>query len=210
MTYLELVNAVLVRLREDTIDVTQLDSDPYYRVIGSHVNDAKDRVEDAWQWGALRGTDYVPLTFGSGVQFELPNSADNHYIIKRTAAFQWDGDPQTPQFAMGAKHPMRWVSVQDIRARYLQPENVQPNTPFEFAVTGTADSGNILITVYPIPDDNDWWMEIDRVNHQDQLVNYDDVLKVPSLPVYTLATALASRERGEVGGDPYFRTVPYC
>jgi hypothetical protein len=61
MTYLELINSVLVRLREDTITASQVNSDPYYRSIGAWVNDAKDRVEDAWQWTALRGTDVVPL-----------------------------------------------------------------------------------------------------------------------------------------------------
>ena len=49
---------------------------------------------------------------------------------------------------------------------------------------------------------NNYALTVDRVSHQAALVAPDDVLLVPSLPVYTLATALASRERGEVGGTP--------
>ena len=92
MTYLELVNNVLVRLREDTLEVDPNNpaaflKDPYYKSIGAHVNDAKDRVEDAWQWSGLRGADIVPLnTPAPGLallpSFPLPNSADNHYVLK--------------------------------------------------------------------------------------------------------------------------------
>ena len=47
-----------------------------------------------------------------------------------------------------------------------------------------------------------WGIGIDRTSHQGPLVNATDRILVPSLPVFTLATALASRERGEVGGAP--------
>ena len=107
MTYLQLINSVLVRLREEQITAAQLEgaANPYWAFIGSAVNDAKDRVEDAWQWGALRGTDSVILdntnannfTSDQGVftQFNyyegntiaLPKSIDSHYIIHRVYSF---------------------------------------------------------------------------------------------------------------------------
>ena len=54
MTYLNLVNNVLRRLRED--EVTSVASNTYSKMAGDFVNDAKKIVEDAWDWSALRTT----------------------------------------------------------------------------------------------------------------------------------------------------------
>jgi hypothetical protein len=214
VTYLELVNAVLVRLRENTITQDQLDTDPYLSFIGSAVNDAKNRVEDAWQWGALRGTDTFQLIQTdprvSGPDIALPNSEDNNYIIKRIAIY-----PNTTASASfeGARGYLKWTNVDRMRQLYQNPASAGQGAPNEFAVTGTAKAGgplpfagdqigDIKCTLFPFPTDGQYWIEVDRVNHQDHLVDPEDVLLVPSLPVYTLATALASRERGEVGGTP--------
>ena len=45
MTYLQLVNSVLRRLREDEVDT--VDQNSYSKLIGEYVNDAKRAVEDA-------------------------------------------------------------------------------------------------------------------------------------------------------------------
>jgi hypothetical protein len=220
MTYLELVNAVLVRLREDKITAPQLDSDPYWAFIGSAVNDAKDRVEDAWQWSHLRGTDSFQLSQSSpqvsGVDIALPLSGDNHYIIKRINVYP--NATASPSFD-GIRNYLRWTNVDRMRLNYRNPSTAQPGQPGEFAVTGRAGTtgpfpfgagvvGEIRCTLWPFPDDDKFWLEVDRVKHQPSLVAADDVLLVPSLPVYTLATALASRERGEVGGTPTSELFP--
>jgi hypothetical protein len=201
MTYLELVNNVLVRLREDTITAEQLDTDPYWRFIGSAVNDAKDRVEDAWQWSALRGSDTIlldptplPKPGDFAPNYELPNSADNHYIIK---GFYHSDTTGAPSVYTG----IRWTNKD--RMIQLHSAGVPPlGHPSEIAVNRRdQDTGNITVVVYPTALDTDVLI-IDRVNHQPSLVAATDRLKVPSLPVFTLATALASRERGEVGGTP--------
>ena len=54
MNYLDLVNDVLIRLRED--EVTATTDTPYAKLIGKFVNDAKRTVEDAYQWNALSET----------------------------------------------------------------------------------------------------------------------------------------------------------
>lgn len=204
MTYLDLVNAVLVRLREDTITDAQLDSDPYYRVIGSHVNDAKDRVEDAWQWSQLRTTDffirdpndndpanqeYERVQPGQ-VNLTLPDSADNHYLLKRI-------------FVRDTGGFLRLYSIPQMRQRYagVYINSTPTGTINAYSFADVDANNNQRITLYPVPD-KEFNVEIDVVRHQDQLVAATDVLKVPSLPVYSLATALASRERGEVGGTP--------
>ena len=205
MTYLELINAVLVRLREDTISsVDDLNTDPYYRFIGSAVNDAKDRVEDAWQWSALRAADAVPLdTPSPGTNllpsFSLPNSADNHYILKGV----YVGDAAVPEDARSYR-PVRFIDKNSMIQRYLGGTNAAgTGTPYQYTVNNRDSEGNIAISVYPNPEASTTEIfVVDRVNHQPELVAGDDRILVPSLPVYTLATALASRERGEVGGTP--------
>jgi hypothetical protein len=217
MTYLQLINAVLTRLREEEITAEQLTavpSNPYWKFIGSAVNDAKARVEDAWQWSALRGTDTFQLKQGTtqvvGPAIALPNSKDNHYIIKRVNVYPNSGNSAS---FTGIRSYLDWVNVDRMRLNYQDPENAGSGRPAQFAVTGRAtvggalpfpeaSVGNIELTLWPFPTDETYWVEIDRVNHQADLVAADTELLVPSLPVFTLATALASRERGEVGGTP--------
>ena len=54
MTYLECVNRVLRRLREN--EVTTVTETPYSKLIGDLVNVVKVEVEDSWNWSALRTT----------------------------------------------------------------------------------------------------------------------------------------------------------
>ena len=51
MTYLELVNDVLVRLREST--VSTVGETTYSSLIGKFVNDAKRQIEDSYSWNCL-------------------------------------------------------------------------------------------------------------------------------------------------------------
>ena len=203
MTYLELVNNVLSRLREETIDAAQIDSNPYYRVIGTHVNDAKRQVEEAWQWGGLRDTDYIPLVPNATAQYELPESSDRDYVIKRIASYP---NTSTVDFNNGSDRLwLRWRNVAQMRQYYQHPDAVPQGRATDFAVVGEAKTTrNKLIQVFPRPEgvvpNVAHWLEIEHYKNQSLLTAADDVLKVPSLPVYTLATALASRERGEVGG----------
>jgi len=57
MTYLELVNNVLRRLRET--EVTSVQSTSYSKLIGDIVNDAKRLVEDSWDWKVLNTATFI-------------------------------------------------------------------------------------------------------------------------------------------------------
>ena len=212
MTLLQLVNSVLTRLREDSIDQAGLvaamgatGGDPYIRSIVAQVNDAKDRVEDAWQWAALRGTDLIDLTMPPAlapgdvaVNWELPESSDNHYIIKGFFYTETDdtGDPY---------YPVRQLTKTGMIKKYAIGTDAVPfGAPSSVAVNRTDPvTGNITVVLFPQQEATPArTLVVDRVRHQEGLTPDTVRLLVPSLPVYTLATALASRERGEVGGTP--------
>ena len=54
MTYLQLVNGVLRRLREE--EVSSVSQETYSKMIGDFVNDAKKIVEKSWDWSGLKTT----------------------------------------------------------------------------------------------------------------------------------------------------------
>jgi hypothetical protein len=62
MTYLQIINAVLRRLRET--EVTDVNETDYSKLIGEYVNSVKKEVEAAWDWNALRTTLTLNTTSG--------------------------------------------------------------------------------------------------------------------------------------------------
>ena len=62
MTFLELVNEVLARLRENSVSTVTQTS--YSTLIGHYINDTKRQVEDAWDWEALSIT--IPVSVVAG------------------------------------------------------------------------------------------------------------------------------------------------
>jgi hypothetical protein len=54
MNYIQLVNDVLIRLRET--EVSSVNDNAYSKLIAKFVNDAKRNVEDAYNWNALSDT----------------------------------------------------------------------------------------------------------------------------------------------------------
>ena len=94
MTYLELVNAVLRRLRETT--VSDVDQNTYSALIGEFVNDAKRYCEDAWDWSPLRTTltattsqgvfNYTLTDSGQRVKvFRVIDDTNNRFLTYQTA-----------------------------------------------------------------------------------------------------------------------------
>ena len=62
-TYVNLVNHVMRRLRED--EVSSVSNTTYSTMVGDFVNDAKRHVEDAHDWSALRATITVSTSDGT-------------------------------------------------------------------------------------------------------------------------------------------------
>jgi len=182
MTYLELVNKVLIRLREDT--VLSVNENEYSRLVGEFVNDAHSQVQDAYDWSMLRTTitattqqgifNYI-LT-GSGSKSEMLN------VINDTANYTMDYRTQ------------HWFDD-----RYLN-NDITYGAPRYYTFNGVDDNGDTTIDVYPAPD-GAYNIRFNLVLRNALLNNDSDVVRVPTLPVVHLAHAMATRERGESGAQ---------
>ena len=181
MTYLELVNGVLRRLRENTVgSVTQ---NTYSELIGDMVNDAKRMVEDAWDWSALRSTLTATTTAGA-FNYVLTGSGNRIKLI--------DVVNDTSNWFLTYKDS-HWMTN-----AYLNQE-APSGAPRYFTFNGVDANGDTQVDLYPKPD-GAYTIRFNCILRQDDLVNDTDQLLVPHMPVVHLAFAMAARERGETGG----------
>ena len=78
MTYLNLMNNVLRRLREE--ETTSVTSTTYVKMVSDFINDAKKIVEEAADWSALRET-IVVTTSASDNSYSLTGGGDNIKVM---------------------------------------------------------------------------------------------------------------------------------
>jgi len=181
MTYLNLVNNVLKRLRERTVSAVSESS--YSDLVGVLVNDAKAEVENAWNWSALRNT--LTLTTSSGIfNYELNGTGNNFSVMDVVSE---DGN-----------FFMEYRTQHDFNQFYL---NQTPATgiPRYYNFNGVSSDGDTLVDLYPKPD-NTYTVYFNIIQRTGDLSADSDTLVIPSQPVLMLAYAKAVEERGEDGG----------
>ena len=182
MNYLELVNDVLVRLRED--EVTAVTDTPYSKLISKYVNDAKRIVEDSYEWAGLTETLTVTtanglfnyVMTGAGQRFkvlDVINSEDNIFL--------------------------QYVTTSVMNNWFLNADNTQTGSPTHYNFNGVNTNGDTQVDVFPIPD-GVYNVFFNIYKPQDALSANSDKLIVPSEPVIKYAYAMAVAERGEDGG----------
>jgi len=181
MTYLNLVNNVLRRLRETEVNSVQ--NTAYSKLIGDLVNDAKNTVENAWDWSALRTTLTV-TTQANIFNYSLTGSQNS---IKELNVLN-----DTSNFVMEYQSA-DWFDSQFLLSA---PET---GSPKYFTYNGVDSDGDTKIDLYPKPD-GVYSIRFNCVLRNVELSADSDKLEIPSAPVIHLAIALAARERGETGG----------
>lgn len=182
MTYLELVNNILRRLRERTVSTVNETS--YSTLIGVLVNDAKEEVENAWNWSALRTT-LSATTVAGTFNYEL-NGTQNRFKVL-------DVVNDTSNYFMDYR------TASEFNNWFL---NQTPTTsaPRYYSFNGISDDGDTLVDLYPIPD-GAYDLRFNVVMPQAELTADSATLLVPAKPVQMLAYAKAVEERGEDGGS---------
>ena len=182
MTYLELVNAVLRRLREK--EVGTVSQTAYSKLIGDFINEAKAQIENAWDWSSLRTTLAVDTT--SGVfNYELNGTQNNFEILD-----VWN-DTSNVEMQPKSAH---WFN-----AEFLTAEP-QAGQPMFYNFNGVSADGDAQVDVYPVPDGV--YSLLFNVSLRNRVLNDDnDVIYIPHRPVILMALAMAIEERGEDGGQ---------
>ena len=179
--YIQLVNDVLVRLREP--EASSVSDTAYVKLIARYVNDSKRQVEDAYNWNSLSETLSATTTAdlfsyvltGSGQRFRLIdiiNDSSNIIMQNRTT---------------------RWMD------QAFLVNDPQKGAPVYFNFNGTDVNGDTLVDLYPIPDAA-YNIRFNVIKPQIELVADADVLYVPHEPVIMGAYARAIAERGEDAG----------
>jgi hypothetical protein len=181
MTYLQLVNSVLRRLRED--EVATVDQNSYSRLVGEFVNEAKETVENSWDWTGLRTTVVVPTVKST----YLYTIVDSQNKIKVLNVVNDTGN------VFMSRRGSSWM-----RNLFLNQEPPE-SSPQYFNLKTLDANGDNVFEVYPIPD-GVYDLNFSIVKREGYFTEDTDKLKVPTQPVLLLATALAARERGETGG----------
>jgi hypothetical protein len=181
MNYIQLVNDVLIRLREP--EASSVSDNAYVKLIARYVNDSKRMVEDSYNWNALSETlsatttadvfNYV-LT-GSGQRFrviDVLNDTDNFFVTNA---------------------PTLWMDQQFLLT------TPQKGSPMYYNFNGTNANGDTQVDLFPIPN-GAYNLRFNIIKPQVLLAANADVLLVPDEPVILGALARAQAERGEDGG----------
>jgi len=188
MTYRELINEVLIRLREDTIltdwsgninnstTVTE-----YQKVVGAMINDSKRTIENFHDWLVLRETVNISTVNGtknynlsSGQELKIIDSINN---------------------ATGTQ-------LTQVSRSYLNKQKYPTDPtgePLYYGFNGADSSNNLKIDLSPVPITAET-ISFDIVKAQGELTAATTVIKVPQKPVVLGAWARAISERGEDGG----------
>jgi len=162
MTYLELVNAVMRRLRVDEVGFV---SDLKYSVmIGDFVNQAKREVEDAYNWLALESnlplsivaatSTYTLTGFGRRARIRLVHDLTNRLEIK---PIDWDKFQHRLDFGAQSGPPSHWringlVGDDPILELYPTPNAASNVTVYATVPQAdlTNDSTEMTVPFYPV------------------------------------------------------------
>jgi hypothetical protein len=181
MTYLNLMNNVLRRLREE--ETSSVTSTTYVKMVGDFINDAKTLVGQAADWSALRETITIS-TAASDNTYSLTGGGDNIKVMSML------NDTQNCFIEYQTKD---WFNEQ------LYISSAAEGTPRYFTYNGLDSNGDTQILIGPTPD-GVYSIRVDTVKRQADLSANTDELLIPAMPVIHLAVALLARERGETGG----------
>jgi hypothetical protein len=181
MTYLELVNDVLVRLREST--VSTVGETTYSSLIGKFVNDAKRQIEDSYNWNCLAQT--ITVTTTSGTSSYALTGAGQKFRVN---------DALNTTSLIG----LRNIEFVDMN-RKLNLATPSQSIPSEFCFSGVDGNGDTKVDLFPVPS-GAFTLLFDLTIPQATLSADGTSVKVLDYLVTQSAYARALIERGEDGG----------
>jgi hypothetical protein len=181
MTYLELVNDVLIRLREST--VSTVGETTYSSLIGKFVNDAKRQIEDTYTWNCLNQTITVTTATNTS-SYSLTGTSQKFRIAEAL---------NTTNYIVLSN-----IAVSDMNRKLSFGTPVQ-GVPTEYCFNGSDGNGDTKVDLYPVPN-GVYTLKFDVTIPQANLTADGTSVKVLDYLVAQSAYARALIERGEDGG----------
>jgi hypothetical protein len=181
MTYLEIVNRVMRRLREN--EVTTINETPYSKLIADLVNVVKQEVEDAWDWSVLRATISI-TTVPSVTNYELSGSGTRFRIF--------DVLNDTEDYVL-TYQTTKWFNEK------FKIVPIVENKPRHYNLNGVLGNGDSQVDLYPVPD-AEYEINFNILAPQEELVDDLDEILVPGQIIVEGVLGRAISERGDDGG----------
>jgi hypothetical protein len=181
MNYLELVNDVLIRLREP--EATSVSDNAYVKLIAKYVNDSKRQVEDSYNWNALSET------------LSATTAADvfNYVLVGTGQRFRVIDVLNDTSNRVLRNAPTNWMNEMFLITTPMK------GSPEYYNFNGTDNNGDTQVDLFPIPN-GVYNIRFNVIRPQVPLALNSDTLLVPHEPVILGALARAQAERGEDGG----------
>jgi hypothetical protein len=182
-TYLQLVNDVLVRMREP--EVTTVSENTVSNLVGKYINDAKRQVSDAYDWDAFNTPITVPtvsgqsqgyVITGAGVRFKTMD------VINTTSFYQ-----------------MQPLSHTNYDSFYYTTPTPTSGLPMYYTMQGVNSNGDMKVNFWPVPDAV-YNIRFSLIVPEADFTTDTSTTLLAREPIVLGAFARALVERGEDGG----------
>jgi hypothetical protein len=204
-TALDILNKVLVGLRQDTLASGSTEtSTKYGLLILQFINEAKEEIEESWEWHSLRQTVTVTgstalLTLTSAGDADVDTNERSRLLYEREGGGEyagrgWGDQPQVFDVT-DAEHRLQEVSWERMERLHFQ-DNDGTSDPCYFAIRN--DGSNLYMKVWPTPaDSRTYKLRLYIPEAEVASDALDTTITIPARPLYLKAQLKANRERGE-------------
>jgi hypothetical protein len=182
-TYLQLVNDVLVRMREPT--VSTVSENTVSALVGKYINDAKRQVSDAYDWDAFN----TPITVST-----IANTTGPYSITGAGVRFKTMDVINTTSF-----YQMSPLSHANYDSFYYTTPTPTTGLPMYYSIKGVDTNGDIKVNFWPVPDAV-YSIRFSLIVPEADFSTDSSTTLLAKEPIVLGAFARALVERGEDGG----------
>lgn len=182
-TYLQIVNEVLVRLREPTVQT--VNENTLSTLVGKWVNEVKRQVNDAYDWDALNTSVTITTVAGQYEGYTLTGSGLRFRI--------------TDVINTSRYYPLQGIAKPDIDRYIYMIANPVSNPPTYYNLGGVDSNGDTQIALWPVPDAA-YNIRFGLLIPEEDFSSDSATTKMPKEPIILGAYARSLVERGEDAG----------
>jgi hypothetical protein len=182
-TYLDLVNDVLVRMREP--EVTTVAENTVSALVGKYINDAKRQVSDAYDWDAFN----TPITVNT-----IANTTGPYSITGAGVRYKTMDVINTTSF-----YELSPLSHANYDSFYYTTPTPTKGLPMYYSIKGVDTNGDIKVNFWPVPDAV-YAIRFSLIVPEADFTTDSSTTLVAKEPIVLGAFARALVERGEDGG----------